>query len=278
MNTSDFEFLRLLLKQKSGLIITPDKAYLLESRLIPISRKWKHADIGALVIAMRGLADPKLIREVVESMNSHETWFFRDLKLFRHFENHMLPYLMKARAGQKKIRIWCAASSSGQEAYSLAMMLREKGILAQGWKVEIIATDIDTEVLARAQKAEYSQFEVQRGLPVTHLIKYFNQMGPRWQLKDDIRKMVTLQPMNLLDPYTALGQFDVVLCRNVLGCFDAQTRKDVLDRIARQTAKDGFLLLGANETALGITESVLPVPQDASICALPGSVHLQAAA
>lgn len=278
MNTSDFEFLRNLLKQKSGLIVTPDKAYLLESRLIPVARKWNYPDISMMVVSMRGLPDQKLVKEVVEAMTTNETSFFRDMKPFERFEKTMLPYLMQSRAATKRLRIWCAAASSGQEPYTLAMMLKEKGLIAAGWKVEIIGTDIDTEILAKARQGEYSQFEVQRGLPITYLMKYFTQVGDRWQLKDDIRNMVTYQPLNLLESLASVGQYDAIFCRNVLIYFDNDTKKDVLDRMSRQCSRDGFLVLGGAETVLGITDSFVSVPNERGIYALPGSVHLQAAA
>lgn len=278
MNTSDFEFLRGFLKQKSGLIVTPDKAYLLESRLLPVAKRWNFVDISTMVVAMRGMADQKLLKDVIEAMTTNETSFFRDMKPFERFEKTILPYLLETRKATKKIRIWCAAASSGQEPYTLVMLLKEKGLYAQGWRVEIIGTDIDTEILNKAKNGLYTQFEVQRGLPITYLVKYFQQVEDKWQLKDEIRNLVTYQPLNLLESFGALGQFDMVFCRNVLIYFDNATKKDILDRMTRQMAKDAYLVLGGAETVMGITDSWVALPEERGLYILPGSPHAVAKA
>lgn len=277
MNTGDFEFLRTLLKQKSGLIVTEDKAYLLESRLNPVAKRWGHPDIATMVVALRGLPDPKLLKDVVEAMTTNETSFFRDIKPFDRFEKLIIPYMQKSRPG-KRLRIWCAAASSGQEPYTLAMLMKEKGLYAQGWNIQIIGTDIDDEILTKAKQGSYTQFEVQRGLPIAYLMKYFQQDGERWQLKDEIRNLVTYQTLNLLDSFSLMGQFDVIFCRNVLIYFDNATKKEVLDRMTKQMSRDSYLFLGGAETVLGITDTLAPIKEERGLYAVQGSPHLQAVA
>ena len=259
MKTPDFEFLANLLKGKSGLMLTPDKVYLLESRLTPLARRRGMDTLDALVQKLRLGGDPTLIKDVTEAMTTNESFFFRDSTPFDLFKNHIMPAMNKARADKRKLRIWCAAASTGQEPYSLAMLLKENAVKWAGWKIEIIGTDICTQVLEKARLGEYSQFEVQRGLPITLLMKYFEQDGDVWRITKDIRDMVSYRPFNLLDSFTALGSFDVIFCRNVLIYFDQPTKTGVLERMSRTLAKDGTLLLGAAETVLGITEAFRPV-------------------
>ena len=193
-------------------------------------------------------------------MTTNETFFFRDKMPFEHFRDTIMPALIAARAREKRIRIWCAAASTGQEPYSLAMLCKEMGAALAGWRVEILATDLSTEVLEKAKAGIYSQFEVQRGLPIQLLVKYFTQVGETWQIAPEIRGMVQFRPLNLLNDFSALGMFDVVFCRNVLIYFDQATKIGVLDRIARQMPDDGYLVLGAAETVVGLTDAFKPVP------------------
>ena len=172
-----------------------------------------------------------------------------------------MPSLVVARAKQRRVRIWCAAASTGQEPYSLAMCLKEMAGQISGWRVEIIATDLSHEVLEKAKAGIYSQFEVQRGLPIQLLVKYFTQIGETWQIAPEIRSMVQYRPFNLLSDFGQLGIFDVVYCRNVLIYFDQPTKVDVLERIARIAEPDGFLVLGAAETVVGLTEAFKPIPE-----------------
>jgi len=196
---------------------------------------------------------------VVEAMTTNESFFFRDKIPFDHFREFMLPSLLKSRAAQHRLRIWCAAASTGQEPYSLAMILKEMASLVAGWRVEIVATDLANEVLEKARAGLYSQFEVQRGLPIQMLMKYFTQSGDTWQISPEIRAMVQFRPLNLLADFAHLGTFDVVFCRNVLIYFDQPTKIDVLERLARITEQDGYLVLGAAETVVGLTECFRPL-------------------
>ncbi len=254
MTSDEFDFLCKLLKDRSGLVLTRDKAYLLESRLLPVARKADLKSVDELVAAVRMRPNSDLARDVVEAMTTNESFFFRDIKPFDQFKNFVLPELMKARAARRSIRIWSAACSSGQEPYTLAMLLAEQQAKLQGWSIDILATDLSTEILDKAQAGLYSQFEVQRGLPIQFLMKYFKQQGERWQIDPGIRNRVRFRVFNLLDEPTSLGAFDVIYCRNVLIYFDQPTKTMVLDRLARILAPDGYLFLGGAETVLGISD------------------------
>jgi chemotaxis protein methyltransferase CheR len=260
MNAQDFDLLSQLLRQRSGLVLTRDKIYLLESRLIPIARRHGLNGLEQLAASVRGKASPRLLDDIVDAMTTNESFFFRDIKPFDQFKDVVLPKLLEARAGTKSIRIWSAACSSGQEPYSLAIILKELGAKLAGWRFEIIATDLSREMLEKARAGIYSQFEVQRGLPIQLMIKYFKQQGDKWQIDAGLRAMVQYKPFNLLDDPKPLGMFDVVFCRNVLIYFDQETKGKVLGRIACQMPKDGFLYLGGAETVLGVTDRFAPVP------------------
>jgi chemotaxis protein methyltransferase CheR len=256
----DFEYLRKLLKERSGLVLSADKQYLVESRLLPIARKAGVNGLGGLVQQLRASGAERLTIEVVEAMTTNETFFFRDKIPFDHFRDTMMPALLAARTAQRRIRIWCAAASTGQEPYSLAMMLKDMGNKLAGWRIEILATDLAVEVLEKAKVGTYTQFEVQRGLPIQLLVKYFEQKGDTWQIAPAIRAMVDFRPANLLQNLAHLGTFDVVFCRNVLIYFDQPTKIEVFERIARVMAPDGFLSLGAAETVVGLTDTFKPIP------------------
>jgi chemotaxis protein methyltransferase CheR len=256
----DFDYLRKLLRERSGLVLSAEKQYLAESRLVPVARRHAIATLGELIGKLRANEQAPLVSEVVEAMTTNETFFFRDKLPFDHFRDTVLPALIAARARDKRIRIWCTAAATGQEPYSLAMIVRECGAMLAGYRTEIIATDISGDVLTRAKAGIYSQFEVQRGLPIQHLVKYFVQVGETWQIAPDIRAMVQFRPLNLLKDFSALGTFDMVFCRNVLIYFDQETKIGVLNRIARQMPETGFLSLGAAETVVGLTDAFKPMP------------------
>ena len=259
MTPPDYEYLRKLLKDHSGLDLSADKQYLIESRLLPLSRKCGLPGIGDLVQKMKS-GSSTIIAQVVEAMTTNETFFFRDKIPFEHFRDSIMPELLKARTARKSIRIWCAAGSTGQEPYSLAMSLKEMGAAVAGWRIEIIATDLSQEVLEKSRSGIYSQFEVQRGLPIQLLVKYFKQNGELWQISPDIRAMVQHRQLNLLHDFYQLGTFDVVFCRNVLIYFDQDTKINIFGRLARAMEGDGFLVLGAAETVVGLTDVFKPFP------------------
>ena len=258
MTPPDYEYLRKLLKDHSGLDLSTDKQYLIESRLLPLARKAGLVDIGDLVQKMKN-GSISLIAQVVEAMTTNETFFFRDKIPFDHFREKIMPEMLQTRAGRKSLRIWCAAGSTGQEPYSLAICLKEMGAALSGWRVEIVATDLSNEVLEKSRAGIYSQFEVQRGLPIQMLVKYFKQTGELWQINPDIRAMVQHRQLNLLHDFSQLGRFDVIFCRNVLIYFDQDTKTSIFSRLARTVEPDGFLVLGAAETVVGLTEAFKPI-------------------
>jgi chemotaxis protein methyltransferase CheR len=256
----EYEYLRKILRDNSGLDLSADKQYLIESRLLPLLRKAGLSDISELVAKMKVGSVP-LTTQVVEAMTTNETFFFRDKVPFDHFRASVMPEILQARAGRKSVRIWCAAGSTGQEPYSLAICLKEMSAALAGWRVEIIATDLSQEVLEKAKAGIYSQFEVQRGLPIQMLVKYFKQTGELWQISPEIRAMVQHRQLNLLHDFSQLGMFDVIFCRNVLIYFDQDTKIGILNRLARVNAPDGFLVLGAAETVVGLTDAFKAYPE-----------------
>jgi chemotaxis protein methyltransferase CheR len=256
---SDYEFLRKLLKERSGLDLSVDKQYLVESRLLPLARKAGLAGITELVQKMKGGA-AALTTEVVEAMTTNETFFFRDKVPFDHLRETILPVLLQSRANRRSLRIWSAACSTGQEPYSIAMCLKEKAQELAGWRIEIVATDLSQEVLEKSKAGIYSQFEVQRGLPIQMLVKYFTQTGELWQLNPEIRGMVQYRQLNLLQDFSQLGRFDVIFCRNVLIYFDQETKAGIFERMSKLIEPDGMLMLGAAESVVGITDAFRPYP------------------
>jgi chemotaxis protein methyltransferase CheR len=256
----DYEYLRKFLKDNSGLDLSADKHYLIESRLLPVARKVGVPGIAELVQKLKA-GSPSIANQVIEAMTTNETFFFRDKAPFDHFRDTVMPEILRARAGRRSVRIWCAAGSTGQEPYSLAMCLKEMGAALAGWRVEILATDLSLEVMEKSKAGLYSQFEVQRGLPIQMLVKYFKQVGEFWQISPEIRAMVQHRQINLLHDFSQLGVFDVIFCRNVLIYFDQDTKIDIFRRLAKSTESDGFLALGAAETVVGLTDVFKPHPE-----------------
>ncbi|MGD0191843.1 MAG: protein-glutamate O-methyltransferase CheR [Rhizomicrobium sp.] len=252
MNANDFNFIATLLKERSGLSLTQEKVYLFDTRLLPIARRHNHASLQQLIAAMRNARSETLIAEVVDAMTTNETSFFRDRHPFDAMKKVILPGLIQRRAAQRHLRIWSAASSTGQEAYSLAMMLLDDFPALAGWHVEIVGTDISPTVIARARDGLYSTFEVQRGLSIQLLLKHFEQIGDQWRIRPGLRKMVDFRLFNLLGDLTSLGQFDVVLCRNVLIYFDLPLKTRILDALHGRIVRDGALVLGGAESVFGI--------------------------
>jgi chemotaxis protein methyltransferase CheR len=261
MNDAEFEFLRAMLKTQSGLALTAEKRYLVESRLTPLCRKFNLNTISDLVMKLRSSRDLALEKAIIEAMTTNETFFFRDKTPFDLFKEHLLPKAIAARSLQRRIRIWCAAASTGQEPYTLAMIVDEAKAKMPGWAVEIIATDICDEVLDRARSGLYTQFEVQRGLPVQMMLKYFTQEGDHWRIAQSMRSMVTFKNLNLIKDFSSQGIFDIVFCRNVLIYFDALQKSDVLRRISNVMAPDAVLLMGAAETVIGLSDTLAAHPE-----------------
>ena len=260
MKSADFELYEKLLYKESGLVITSEKSYLLDSRLSPVAKKWDCTNMEGLTEALRKpVPNRAIIKDIVEAMTTNETSFFRDMNPFKNFENIVLPFLIKTKAPGSTIRIWCSACSSGQEPYSIAMMLKENEAKLNSLKIDIIATDLSDQILDTARKAKYTQFEVQRGMPIQLLVKYFKQDGESWLLNDEIKNMVKFQPINLLKPFPIPGTFDVIFCRNVLIYFDKETKTEILNRLYDKMEKHAFLLLGGAETVLGLTDKIKPL-------------------
>jgi chemotaxis protein methyltransferase CheR len=258
MTPQDYDFIRKLMRERSGLVLSAEKQYLVESRLLPVVRKAGLTSLAELVTALKAVPSSSLATTVVEAMTTNESFFFRDKLPFENFRDVLMPALLAARS-DRRIRIWCSAAATGQEPYSLAMALREMGTKLAGWTIEIFATDISTAALEKAKAGLYSQFEVQRGLPIQMLVKYFTQIGDQWQISPDLRNMVVYRHFNLLQDFAGFGMFDVVFCRNVLIYFDQETKITVLNRLAKSVHKDGYLMLGAAETVVGLTAAFKPM-------------------
>jgi chemotaxis protein methyltransferase CheR len=271
LSAAAFTFLADLLRSRSGLVVGEDKIYLLETRLAPILKREKLRDLNELVDRLRGRGTDAVMRDVVEAMTTNESFFFRDDKPFQHFRSQALGRLIAARPAGTPLRIWSAAASSGQEAYSLAMILLESRAILGDRRVEILGTDLAREQLARAREGVYTQFEVQRGLPVQMLMRYFRREDPGWRISDALRAMVQWKEWNLLGDLRALGRFDIVFCRNVLIYFDQATKTQALEAIAGQMSADGMLYLGGAETVLGLTTRFAPLPAERGVYGLTSS-------
>jgi chemotaxis protein methyltransferase CheR len=277
MTPKSFDILAALLHAGSGLAISQDKTYLLENRLAPVLRKHGIDSLDALAARLRpvgmGTMPGGIEQDVIEAMTTNESFFFRDDKPFQHFRTKALPRLLATRPPGAKLRIWSAAASTGQEAYSLAMILDESRAMLGGRSCEIIGTDISREALGRAQQGLYSQFEVQRGLPMQYLVRYFRKEGTQWRISDTLRSMVQFRSLNLLGDLRGLNQCDAVFCRNVLIYFDQPTKAKVLEAIAQQMPADGVLYLGGAETVLGITEIFAPQAGERGVYERSASAH-----
>jgi chemotaxis protein methyltransferase CheR len=248
----NYRFLRQYIHQESGIFLGEDKHYLIEARLLPLVRQSHLESLDALCEALRDGASPPLRKQVVEAMATHETLFFRDASPFEALRTAVLPKLAEQRKGTRRLTFWSAAASSGQEAYSLAMMLLEMGL--GGWTIQILATDISEPILARARQGRYMQIEVNRGLPAHYLVKYFERHGLEWQIKDHVRQMVRFEQFDLRANMKNKGPFDVILCRNVLIYFDVETKKKILGELRGALAPGGFLFLGGAETTLNLDD------------------------
>jgi chemotaxis protein methyltransferase CheR len=255
MTAGDFEFIRKLLLETSANVLGPGKEYLVDTRLAPLVRKLELGSITDLVARLRAPGSLDLVSQVVAALVTTETSFFRDVHPFEALRKTVIPDLIRRRAGEQTLTIWCAASSTGQEPYSLAMLLREHFPELRTWKVFLIATDLSREVLARAREGKYNQIEVNRGLPAPLLVKYFEQHGTQWQLTEEIRKLVDFRELNLTQPWPFLPRMDLILNRNVMIYFDVATKKSILSRIARLLRPDGYLLLGGSETTFNLDDS-----------------------
>jgi chemotaxis protein methyltransferase CheR len=252
INPKNYKFLQEHVYSHAGIVLEGDKHYLFESRLAPIVRQLGLESIDDLCVLIQSARQPEVGHQVVEAMTTNETYFFRDPSHYDAIRTVLLPRLIEDRGDTKKLRFWSAASSTGQEAYSLAMLLIEAGL--GGWNVQILGTDFSAQVVERAQSGKYQQIEVNRGLPATLLIKYLRRSGTDWYLNDQVRRMVNFETIDLRRSMQALGPFDLVFCRNVMIYFDAKTKMNILKELHGTLFRGGWLLLGGAETAFGVDE------------------------
>jgi chemotaxis protein methyltransferase CheR len=253
LSNSDFQFVSALVRREASIVLAPGKEYLVEARLIPVARQVGAAGVAEFLADLQRRPDPVNQRKIIDALTTNETSWFRDREPFNALVTVVLPELVKARSTARRLRLWSAASSSGQEAYSLAITLQEN--LPPGWTYEIFGSDISTEMVKRAEAAQYSQVEVNRGLPAGQLVQYFERAGAHWQITPSLRRNVTFRLMNLTAPLPAMPQFDIIFLRNVLIYFDVATKKTVLRNVARLLRPDGWMFLGAAETTIGIDDN-----------------------
>ena len=266
MQADDFNYIRQLVLDQSALTLDAGKEYLVESRLDPLARQEGFPSYLQMVKSLRTGPVGELHRRVVEAMANNETSFFRDPRVFGMIARSILPALVAERSAARSLNIWCAACSTGQEPYSLAMLLRESQRSLEGWDVRIIASDISRNVLARARAGCYTQFEVNRGLPAHLLVKYFEQQGKTWEIRPDIRRMVEFREMNLIHPWPDIPAVDLMLMRNVMIYLDVSTKKAILERVGRLLDPRGYLLLGGAETTSGLDASFESATLDGAVC------------
>jgi chemotaxis protein methyltransferase CheR len=264
MTDQDFDYIRALVRDRSAITLDDGKQYLVESRLAPIIRQMKLESISELVARLQAPLSNGLQQQVVEAMVTTETTFFRDLHPFEALRKSLIPDLLRKRRNERRLNIWCAACSTGQEPYSLALLLRENFPELANWQVKILATDLSRDVLAKAREGLYSQIEVNRGLPAALLVKHFRQHGSSWQLHDDLRRMVDFQELNLARAWPPLPPMDLIFLRNVMIYFAVETKKTILGRITKVLQSDGYLFLGGAETTMNLHESFQRLEQHKS--------------
>lgn len=266
LNLNDINYIRELVRRHSAIVLEPDKAYLIETRLAPLAQQTGFASLQELIAALRNNTVQGLLGRVVEAITTHETSFFRDLHPFETLRTQVLPDLITRRQPGQTLTMWCAACSSGQEPFSVAMLLHEHFPTLVRGRLRIIATDLSNTILARAREGLYSQIEINRGLPAALLTKYFDKQGLRWRLKPDIRRMVEFQQGNLAEPWPLLPPMDIVFMRNVLIYFGLETKKSILGRIRGILKPDGYLFLGTSETTLNLDAAFEPIPMGKTLC------------
>jgi chemotaxis protein methyltransferase CheR len=258
LSQADFTYVSTMVRREAAIVLAPGKEYLVEARLIPVARQVGAADVATFLADLQRRPNIEHQRRIIDALTTNETSFFRDREPFAALANTVLPELVKARGSTRKLRFWSAASSSGQEAYSLAITLQEE--LPTGWSFDIVGSDISTAMVKRAQTGEYSQVEVNRGLPASQLVQYFERAGAHWRVVPTLRRNVEFRQMNLTTPLPAMQPFDVIFLRNVLIYFDVATKRTVLRNAAKLLRPDGWLFLGAAETTIGIDDNYERVP------------------
>jgi chemotaxis protein methyltransferase CheR len=263
----DFRYISDLVHRHSAIVLEPGKEYLVESRLTPVLKEEGGDSIAQLVQRLQSRMEPALTTKVVQAMTTNETSWFRDQHPFDVFSNHLLDAVAGSRAPERSLDVWCAAASTGQEPYSLAMLLQDWLLAHPGWRARIVATDIDQDVLSRARTGRYTQLEVNRGLPVQRLVRHFIRSGTEWEIAEELRRMVDFRQLNLATAWPpSVGSYDVVFCRNVLIYFDLPTKRAILERIKRVLRPGGFLILGGAETTLNIDDDFERVQVERATC------------
>lgn len=267
VTATNFDYVRNLVSSQSAIVLERGKEYLVESRLAPLAQKLGLGSVHDLITKLRAEAPNGVHRLVVEAMTTNETSFFRDLHPFETLKKVIVPELLGRRGGQHTLRIWCGACSTGQEPYSLALLLRDSFPQLTHWRVELLATDLNRDVLEKARQGIYTQFEMNRGLPAVLLVKYFTKVKiDQWQLREDVRRMVQFQELNLAQPFPPLPAFDIIFLRNVMIYFDVETKKLILGRIRNVLAPDGYLFLGGAESVLNLDDGYESVSHGKSVC------------
>ncbi len=261
-----FKFFSQLVKESSGIALSKGKEYLLESRLNELCKILGVRDIDSLYQQAKFKMTPKLKEQIIDAMTTNETYFFRDQHPFDTLKNHIIKELMEKNQAKKDLRFWSAAASTGQEAYSISMIIQEHFPQLSTWRAEILGTDISPQAIDKAKAGRYTQVEVNRGLPITLLIKYFKQQGAFWMVQDKLKKLVRFRQFNLLSPFVGLGQFDCIFCRYVLIYFDPETKKKIVDKLVKVLKPGGYLFLGATETPIGIDPSMKRTTFGKTVC------------
>ncbi len=256
MKPEDFSYLQDFLKKQSAILLAPGKDYLVESRLMPLARQEGFATLDAFFAHLKNHPVDRVHRKVIDAMTTNETFFFRDIHPFECLKKTVLPEIIKKRSAEKTLTLWSAACSTGQEAYSIAMLIKEHFPTLMGWKISIVGTDLSESALAKAQEGVYTQTDVNRGLPAFLLVKYFSKKKDNWQISDEIKKMTSFRSINLIQPWPPMLPFDVIFIRNVLIYFDVETKKMILSRLVQHLKKDGALFLGAAESVLNLNNDL----------------------
>jgi chemotaxis protein methyltransferase CheR len=262
----EFEMIRTLVRDRAGIVLETGKEYLVESRLQQLVRRENLASVSDVIAGLRGRGGEALAQKVVDVMTTNETTFFRDMVPFEVLRKHVLPRLIEERKAVRRLNIWYAASSTGQEPYSVSMLIHEHFPQLLSWNLTQIATDISPTVLARAREGRYGQVEVNRGLPASCLVKYFSKQGNEWQLKDSVRSMVRFEELNLIKPWATMPEMDIVMIRNVMIYFDVEAKKQILAKVRRILRPDGYMFLGGAETTMNLDDTFVREPYERSGC------------
>lgn len=269
ISVDTFQWVRDMVRRRAAIVLEDGKEYLVESRLGPLARNRSCPSIDAMVASMRTRQDPVLEREVIEAMTTNETSWFRDMHPFEALKAHVLPDVVARRQAERRIRIWCAACSSGQEPYTIAMTIREHFPSLRDWEITILGTDISRDMVARSARGQYGQIEMNRGLPASLLIKYFDKAGMHWQVKTVLSSMCEFRELNLIERWGPLPEMDIIFLRNVLIYFDVATKKQIISGMARILPPWGYLFLGGAETTLNLDVGFERVQLDRAGCYRP---------